>query len=298
MRLLLQRVAAAEPDLRARDREREFGKLQTSAAEDEPATKIRRDLFRSPAARVVRALSGSAPTIFCCTSSFVNRAAEISNRPFSLSRSTTSASPGGSRNFVVSFSAADHGRLRRPDGHDHDVLEPRLRHLDVEADRASLAGRAVKDRASCDERRLEKVGVDPLEPRVAVRAVHDRVVLRVKRKRMAADVDDEIRRVGFSVDVDPAERAVERSARRQRAADSFEDAEIGVVERERAVERRATRFVTVPRAERPRRHDLSGRDAVGERRVVRARRRSRRPCASEACGSTRPSAPWPSRAER
>src|SRR5260370_13653867 len=105
------------------------------------------------------------------------------------------------------------------------------------------AGRGAENAAVSLERRVQKRGADVLEPRVAVGAVDDRVVLRVERKWVTTDVDREIRRVSLAIDVDPLERTAEGSMRRELAGDAMEDVEVGPRERKRTFERRVPRLM-------------------------------------------------------
>src|SRR5262249_58812100 len=99
-----------------------------------------------------------------------------------------------------------------------------------------------------DEVRFEERRVDRVQVRVAVRPVDQRPIVRVELKRMAADADHEVGRVGFTVGPDLVERAAERSLRGERAADALEHAEVGPREIETAVERRVAGLDAVPRA--------------------------------------------------
>ena len=89
-----------------------------------------------------------------------------------------------------------------------------------------------------------------LQPRVAVGAVDERLILHVERERMPADRDREVGRVGLAVGLELGQRAAEVALRRQRAGDALEDAEVRLREREGALERRVAGLVAVPRAER------------------------------------------------
>ena len=124
-----------------------------------------------------------------------------------------------------------HRRFRRLHRHHHDVLEPRIVHDDVERDGATalIVGR-VDDLSFRNEERLQKLRVDPVEHGVAVRAVDNRVVLRVQREGVPAHFNREFGRIGFAVDVDVIEGAAERAFGTQDAGDAVEDAQVGVLE--------------------------------------------------------------------
>ena len=133
------------------------------------------------------------------------------------------------------------------------------------------AGRRIDHAPFRDERRLEKSGIDSIEIRVAVGAVHRRLILRAKAEWVAADFDREIGCFCLAVDDDPLEDPAETAASRQDAADAVEDAQIGAGERERPVERRPSGLLPLPRAEGAGGGDFAGWHAVGQRRVERHR---------------------------
>ncbi len=134
-----------------------------------------------------------------------------------------------------------------------------------------LALLAVEHGAFRDQVRAQERRVDVFEPRVAVGAVDQRLILRAQRELVAADVDHEVGRIGFAVRVDLLQRAIECALRRQRAGDPLEHAEVGLLEVELSVERRIARLIAVPRSESAGDGDLSGRHAVGQRRLERPR---------------------------
>src|SRR5207253_5345621 len=118
-----------------------------------------------------------------------------------------------------------------------------------------------------NERGVAPRPVDPLEERVAVRAVDDRVVLRAKGNGVTDVSEGEFRRGRVAMDLNAFEFSAKRAFGRQDAGDAVEDTQVRVVESERAVERRLSRLARVPGTERTLRHDFAGRHRVGQRRL-------------------------------
>ena len=107
------------------------------------------------------------------------------------------------------------------------------------------------DRALRRERGLQELGVDHVQIRVAVGAVHDRLERRVERHRLAADVELKSGVVRLALDAQSA-RARRRTSpvELEDPADALDGAEIGVLKAVRPAERRRAGIAFLPRTER------------------------------------------------
>ena len=267
----LQGVVTGELDARTGDVERHRRKHQAPVRQLEPALKVRRHAL-------LHRLSCFAATPLAQFLDFALHVVvgEPGLHDPELAVETKTIDhvvlAWGEQEFRIQLERADHRRRRRLHHHLHDVFDARLVHRDVERDRPPvLSFRRVEHRAGRVQVRVQEPRIDRVQPGVAVGPVDERPVLHVERKRMTADRDREIGRVGLAVRLELRERAAEVAVRRQRAGDSLEDAEVGLGEHEGALERGVARFVAAPGTELAVDLDLAGRHAVGERRLERPR---------------------------
>ena len=100
--------------------------------------------------------------------------------------------------------------------------------LDVERDVPAFHVALAHDGAGRDDVRLSELGVDAVEPGIAIGPVDDGFEARGQRHWLIGEIDGEVRRLGLAIDLDALERAAILSDRRQDAADALDVVEVGV----------------------------------------------------------------------
>src|ERR1019366_5481000 len=149
-------------------------------------------------------------------------------------------------------------------GQAQDVPHAPLWHVYVELDGAVTVAFVLEDGAARGKARGSESGLDGLEDRVSVGAVHQYLELRAHRDGVSGALEPEIRHVGFAARGDGIQGAFEASLRLQNAGHHRKNAQVRVVERVVAMQRGIARSRGVPGTEGAGTVDFARRLGVGE----------------------------------
>src|SRR3982074_1103557 len=129
------------------------------------------------------------------------------------------------------FHGAGHDRRIGSDAELQQILNASMAENDVEFNVMAVRIFHAHDLAARGQRRMQYPRAYRLKISVAVSSVDDGMEIGMKRDRMSADRDSEIRRVGLARNFNPAERSSILAGRGESSSNTFQCAKIGVGER-------------------------------------------------------------------